>query len=97
MAKSRELFFEYPDKRDENKPGWLIPAKGQLVVLSTPEDTQKAKDLGYTPMIVLGRSPKVEHFTEFNVIGMDIEDGEIIPFPNKEMTNQIAQMIDSRP
>jgi hypothetical protein len=95
-AKGRELYFTYPDNRDNDKPGFEIPAKGQLIVLSTPEEIQRAKNLGYTPMEVLAHSPKVENASMLNVIGMNIEDGEIIPFPNRQMTDQIAEMISPR-
>jgi hypothetical protein len=95
-AKGRELYFTYPDGRDQKKLGFEIPNKGQLVVLSTPEEIQQAKDLGYVPMELIVHSPSFAIGETKTVFGMAVEDDEIIPFPNKEVTNRVAEMVNTR-
>ena len=95
-AKGRELFFSYPDNRDQNKLGFEIPARGQLVVLSTEEEIKSAKELGYIPMELIVHSPQVEIGQTRTVFGMTVEDDEIIPFPNRKATDEVAKMVNIR-
>lgn len=96
MAKARELYFRYPDNRDDENPGYEIPARGQLVIANTPEEIQNAIDIGYIPMTIIAHSPKSETGSSITAFGMTVEDNEIIPFPNRDMADRIAQMISPR-
>ena len=101
MAESKELAFRYTDDRDQNNPGhYLVEPRGQLVAFLNEDEEKVAKKAGFTVVQIIGRKIN-EDGTEmrtkaYSVCGMDIEDQEIIPFPNKVVANIVAEMINIR-
>lgn len=98
MARGRECIFYYSDNRDEDKPGSEEPGRGQLVEIPKKE-IPTAVELGYTPTSLIVKSPYSDPDVLFEkkiAFGMSIEDNEIIPFPNRKMTDQAAKMVTAR-
>lgn len=96
MASAKELYFSYPDERDKKNPGYCIPARGHLVVLRTEEEEKSARELGFVVTAINGHLVSNPTVKTMFVTGYSVEDEEIIPFPNRDSANKVAEKISLR-